>query len=68
MHDASIELWYDHPRMMEGLLRGLVPASFVSVFNFETLEQMSALYVDEVLRQRRGDIAWQVLLAFGDSK
>ncbi len=60
IHDASFKLWYDHPRMVEDLLRGFVPANLVSAFDFDTLEQMPAQYVDEGLRQSRGDAAWRV--------
>ena len=60
VHDASFKLWYDHPRMVEDLLRGFVPANLVAAFDFDTLEQMPAQYVDEGLRQSRGDAAWRV--------
>ena len=60
IHDASFKLWYDHPRMVEDLLRGFVPANLVAAFDFDTLEQMPAQYVDEGLRQSRGDAAWRV--------
>ncbi len=60
IHDASFKLWYDHPRMVEDLLRGFVPANLVGAFDFDTLEQMPAQYVDEGLRQSRGDAAWRV--------
>ena len=60
IHDASFKLWYDHPRMVEDLLRGFVPANLVAAFDFATLEQMPAQYVDEGLRQSRGDAAWRV--------
>ena len=60
IHDASFKLWYDHPRMVEDLLRGFVPDNLVAAFDFETLEQMPAQYVDEDLRQSRGDAAWRV--------
>ncbi len=60
IHDASFKLWYDHPRMVEDLLRGFVPANLVAAFDFGTLEQMPAQYVDEGLRQSRGDAAWRV--------
>ena len=58
--DASFKLWYDHPRMVEDLLRGFVPATLMAAFDFETLEQMPAQYVDDGLRQSRGDAAWRV--------
>lgn len=60
IHDASFKLWYDHPRMMEDLLRGFVPANFVAAFDCATLERTPAQYVDEGLRQSRGDAAWRL--------
>ena len=60
LHDSSFKLWFDHPRMVEDLLRGFLPADLAAAFDFETLEQMSAQYVGADLRQSRGDMLWRV--------
>ena len=60
LHDSSFKLWFDHPRMVQDLLRGFLPADLAVVFDFDTLEQMSAEYVGDDLRQSRGDMLWRV--------
>ena len=60
LHDASCKRWFDHPRMVEDLLRGFVPEDVVDAFDFDTLEQMSTDYVGDDLRQMRGDRVWRV--------
>lgn len=60
LHDSSFKLWFDHPRMVEDLLRGFLPVDLAAAFNFNTLEQMSAQYVGDDLRQSRGDMLWRV--------
>ena len=59
-HDASSRLWYDHPRMIEDLLRGFVPADLVEAFDFDSLEQLPAQHVGDDRRQSRGDMVWRV--------
>ena len=60
LHDSSFKLWFDHPRMVQDLLRGFLPADLAVVFDFDSLEQMSAQYVGDDLRQSRGDMLWRV--------
>ena len=60
LHDSSFKLWFDHPRMVEDLLRGFLPEDLAAEFDFHTLEQMSAEYVGDDLRQSRGDMLWRV--------
>ena len=60
LHDSSFKLWFDHPRMVRDLLRGFLPADLAGAFDFDTLEQMSAQYVGDDLRQSRGDMLWRV--------
>ena len=60
LHDSSFKLWFDHPRMVRDLLRGFLPADLAAAFDFDTLEQMSAQYVGDDLRQSRGDMLWRV--------
>ena len=60
LHDSSFKLWFDHPRMVEDLLRGFLPADLAAAFDFDTLEQTSAQYVGDDLHQSRGDMLWRV--------
>ena len=59
-HDASSRLWYDHPRMIEDLLRGFVPADLVEAFDFDSLEQLPTQHVGDDRRQSRGDMLWRL--------
>ena len=65
LHDSSFKLWFDHPRMVRDLLHGFLPADLAGAFDFDTLEQMSAGYVGDDLRQTRGDMLWRVRFRTG---
>lgn len=46
--------------MIEDLLRGFVPQSWVQSLDFSTLEKLNASYVSEDLRHRHDDVVWRV--------
>ncbi len=60
LHDATFKRWFDHPQMVRDLLRGFAPADVAGSLDFDTLEQLSAQYVGDDMRQSRGDAAWRV--------
>jgi predicted transposase YdaD len=60
MHDASYKLLFSHAAMVEDLLRGFVPQSWVQALDFATLEKVNASYVAEDLRDRHDDVVWRV--------
>ena len=60
MHDASYKLLFSHAEMVEDLLRGFVPHSWVQALDFSTLEKVNASYVTDDLRDRHDDVVWRV--------
>jgi predicted transposase YdaD len=60
MHDQSYKLLFSHARMVEDLLRGFVPDSWVGELDFTTLERLNASYVSDDLRERHDDVIWRV--------
>ena len=60
VHDSGFKLLFEHPEMVRDLLRGFAPADIVGDFDFDSLEQLSPDYVDDKLRQSRGDCVWRV--------
>ena len=60
MHDASYKLLFSHAKMVEDLLRGFVPQSWVQALDFSTLEKVNASYVTDDLRDRHDDVVWRV--------
>ncbi len=65
IHDATFKRLFDHGRAVVDLLTGFVrlalgPAFDVSRLDFASLEPAPAEYVDEDLRQTRGDRVWRL--------
>ena len=60
MQDAAYKNLFSHPRMVEDLLRGFAARGWSERPDFSTLERLSAEFVSDDLRQRRGDGLWRV--------
>ena len=60
MQDAAYKNLFSHPRMVEDLLRGFAAREWSERLDFHTLERLSAEFVSDDLRQRRGDGLWRV--------
>ena len=65
IHDASFKLFFDHERAVADLLRGFLqqelgPEFDISRLDLASLELASPDYVDEDLRQTRGDRVWRL--------
>ena len=60
MQDAAYKNLFSHPRMVEDLLRGFAARGWSERLDFSTLERLSAEFVSDDLRQRRGDGLWRV--------
>ena len=60
MHDVRYKLLFSHAEMVEDLLRGFVPHSWVQALDFSTLEKVNASYVTDDLRDRHDDVVWRV--------
>ena len=67
-HDSSMKLWFDFPRVVKDMLRGFMPPNLAGAFDFESLEQLSAQYVDDDMRQNRGDMVWRIRFRYGESE
>ena len=60
VHDEHYKRLFAFPRMVEDLLRGFVAGDWIDEFDFTTLQKLSADYVSDERRTRRGDTVWQV--------
>ena len=60
MHDERYKHLFAFPRMVEDLLRGFVAGEWIDEFDFTTLQKLSAEYVSDERRTRRGDTVWRI--------
>ena len=58
--DASRKLLFSHPRMVEDLLGGFAAKPWSDILDFATLENRSAAFVSDGLRQCYGDSLWRL--------
>ena len=61
-HDGGYKALFSDPRMVEDLLRGFVPGSWVGRLDFSTLEKVNAHFVSDELLRREDDLIWRVRL------
>ncbi|MCB2263125.1 MAG: Rpn family recombination-promoting nuclease/putative transposase, partial [Candidatus Thiosymbion ectosymbiont of Robbea hypermnestra] len=59
-HDSSYKLLYSHTAMIEDLLRGFVPETWVAELDLTSLQKCSGSYVSDDLRDRADDLIWRV--------
>jgi predicted transposase/invertase (TIGR01784 family) len=59
-HDHSYKHLFSHPELIQDLLRGFVPGSWVEALDLDTLEKVNGSYVSADLREREDDIIWRV--------
>lgn len=59
-HDHGYKRLFSHPEMIRDLLTGFVPAAWVADLDFGTLEKYPTEFIDDRLRDRRGDVIWRV--------
>ena len=60
MHDPTYKRLFSQPRMVQDLLRGFVARDWSDALDFSTLSPVPASFVSHRLRQRHGDLVWQV--------
>ena len=60
MHDEHYKRLFAFPRLVEDLLRGFVGGDWIDDVDFSTLDKLSAEYVSDERRARRGDTVWRV--------
>ena len=59
-HDASYKALFSNPDMVRSLLLDFIPESFISGFDFDTLEHCAGSYASDDLRERHNDIVWRL--------
>lgn len=59
-HDHSYRLLFEHPEMIEDLLRGFVHEPWVADLDFSTLERLPGAHVDDKLSKREIDMVWRL--------
>lgn len=62
-HDSGYRQLFQHAIMVEHLLRGFVPESWVAQLDFSSLQLCNGHYVKDHLAERRSDLVWRVRLA-----
>ena len=60
MHDEHYKRLFAFPRVVEDLLRGFAGGDWLDDVDFSTLDKLSAEYVGDDPRARRGDSVWRV--------
>jgi hypothetical protein len=59
-HDRGYKRLFSHPRSVEELLRGFLPADWTGRLDFSTLERVGNSFVSDDLRERHGDLIWRL--------
>jgi predicted transposase/invertase (TIGR01784 family) len=59
-HDSRYKRLFYHPEMIRDLLLGFVPEDWVTQLDLSTLEKYPTEFIDDRLRNRRGDVIWRV--------
>ena len=60
MQDPNYKRLFSFPRMVEDLLRGLLPGDWLDEVDFPTLDKLPTEYVSDELLKRHGDCVWRV--------
>ena len=60
MQDPNYKRLFSFPRMVEDLLRGVLPGPWLDELDFSTLEKLPTEYVSDELLKRHGDCVWRV--------
>ena len=59
MQDPNYKRLFSFPRMVEDLLRGFLPGSWLAEVDFSTLRKFPTEYVSDELLKRHGDCVWR---------
>ena len=68
LHDALMKKMFDFRQVVVDMLLGFIPPDLVEAYDFGSLEQLPAQYVDDSLRQSRGDAVWRIRFRRGKSE
>ena len=60
MHDPAYKRLFSQSHMVQDLLRGFVARGWSDALDFSTLRPVPASFVSDRLRERHGDLVWQV--------
>ena len=60
MQDPNYKRLFSFPRMVEDLLRGFLPGSWLDEVDFSTLQKLPTEYVSDELLKRHGDCVWRM--------
>ena len=60
MQDPNYKRLFSFPRMVEDLLRGFLPGSWLAEVDFSTLRKLPTEYVSDELLKRHGDCVWRL--------
>ena len=60
MQDPNYKRLFSFPRMVEDLLRGLLPGDWLDELDFSTLQKLPTEYVSDELLKRHGDCVWRL--------
>ena len=60
MHDPAYKSLFFHPRMVEDLVSGFVPAPIAGSLDLSTLEKLPAEFISDDLQRRYSDCLWRV--------
>ncbi len=59
-HDRGYRLLFQHPEMVEDLLRGFVHESWVDDLDFSSLQHLPEIHVSDKLHRRETDMVWRL--------
>ena len=60
MHDAAYKKLFSQAHTVQDLLRGFAARDWSDALDFSTLRAVPASFVSSRLRERHGDLVWQV--------
>ncbi len=59
-HDRGYRLLFQHPEMIEDLLKGFVHESWVQDLDFSSLQHLPEIHVTDKLHRRETDMVWKL--------
>lgn len=59
-HDRGYRLLFQHPELIEDLLKGFVHESWIDELDFSTLEHLADTHVTDKLHKRETDMVWRL--------
>lgn len=60
LHDSGYKLLFSHPHLVESLIRGFVPGSWIDGLDFSSLEPVSEAHPRDEIAVRYDDMIWRL--------